>query len=195
MVQGSWLQLNDQGSVAFNAYIDGTAFQPRRGGVWAGQPGDVRLIALEGQQAPGAQPGNLFSAVGEVAMNNRGAVAITARLTDSGSPYTWNAHGIWAAEPGGPLRLVTRIGDSLEVGPGEFRRIAGLDFLFGGGTDDGRPMVFNDAGQLAFYAFFDDGSSGIFLAQVPEPATSAALMAAFGAVLLRRRVRVASLMD
>jgi len=57
----------------------------------------------------------------------------------------------------------------------------------GGSSDEGIQSALNDAGQLTFGARFTDGSEGVFVAVVPEPAT-ALLAAAVGAlVALRRR--------
>ena len=120
-------------------------------------------------------------------MNNHGTVVFSARLTESGSPVGWNSHGIWAKNPDGQLQMVTRIGEQIEVAPGDLRRVAGLDLLFGGGADDGQPLVFNDAGQILFWAYFEDGSTGIFVSTVPEPAGAVLGTAACATLLLRRR--------
>jgi hypothetical protein len=48
-----------------------------------------------------------------------------------------------------------------------------------------------DGNQFAFRANFSDGSSGIYLATIPEPATLP-LLAVLGGVMLRRGAVIAS---
>lgn len=81
--------------------------------------------------------------------------------------------GLWATDPHGILKLIAREGDPLQVGPNDVRTISTLQFVTHSGNGDGRNSAFNDKGQIAFSAYFTDGSSGIFvsnLVAVPEPA-------------------------
>ncbi len=68
--------------------------------------------------------------------------------------------------------------------------VASVGDVFDGKTVSS--LSFADAGlnnndQLAFHAGFDDGSSGIFLVNIPAPGAGAAIVVASGAVLIRRR--------
>ena len=87
------------------------------------------------------------------------------------------------------MQLIARRGDLLEVAPGDFRTISGLNLVngfsldSGTGNSDGRPSGFNNLGQLAFQASFTDGSSGIFvsnLVAVPEPDAAASMLGSSG---------------
>jgi hypothetical protein len=155
-------------------------------GVWSDGNGELSLIALEGQQAPGAPAGVLFGTFGEPALNAAGRVAFLATVHSS-DPRS-NHSGIWAEDPTGLLQLIARVGDDLEVTPNEFRTISSLGFIGGSGNDDGRRSGFNDRGQVAFYAWFTDGSRGVFvsnIAAVPEPSAMLLLLLAFVALAHR----------
>jgi len=70
--------------------------------------------------------------------------------------------------PGGVVTLVVRMGDVLEVAPGDFRTVQGgtanFEFTCHTGGQDGRPSGFADDGRLGFHAQFTDGTSGLFVA-------------------------------
>jgi hypothetical protein len=107
-------------------------------------------------------------------LNAAGRVAFFATIVGPGVTSS-NNHGIWAQDPFGNLQLIAREGNQLQVAPGVFHTIImnGLEFAGGSGNDDGVRSGFNDRGQVAFFAAFDDNSSGIFIsnAVVPEPSS------------------------
>jgi hypothetical protein len=81
-------------------------------------------------------------------------------------------------------------GQQLEVAPGDVRTISFFSFSGNGNNEEGHRSGFNDRGQVAFWARFTDGSSGIFvsnLVAIPEP--SAIILVGIPALgmLLRRR--------
>ena len=137
-------------------------------GLFAGKPGQVRLIALEGQHALNA-PTDVT--VGEVNLN---------------STYTINARGqvafgdssgdLYASDPDAGLRLIAAVGQPFELAPGDIRTIATVHFNepgtgTGNGGEDGHAVGFNDAGQLTFGLTFTDNSSAVVFTTVPEPAS------------------------
>lgn len=69
-----------------------------------------------------------------------------------------------------------REGQTFEVAPGDERILGGFEVVL-------RPAQglasFNARRQVAFHAWFTDGSAGVFLAEVPEPGTL--LLVALGA--------------
>lgn len=179
--------LNAVGQTAFVAFLRGSgvgAFNSR--GIWSEGTGSLALVARLGDQAPGTPSGvNYMSfysnpTVREVLMvlNAAGQTAFFAFVTGSGVT-TANDAGIWATDRSGQLSLIAREGDLLEVAPGQFRTISLLSFAGNSGNQDGRRSGFNDRGQVAFYASFTDGSSGVFvsnLVAVPEPSSVTLLL-------------------
>ena len=109
-------------------------------------------------------------------MNNAGQVAFEA-LVSTGQ------EGIWATNTSGLLTKIIASGDHLQVAPGDNRTVNALMFLGGSGGSDGRASGLNSSGQIAFWASFTDGSSGIFVSNTvatPEPSTL--VLAAVGMV-------------
>jgi hypothetical protein len=95
-------------------------------------------------------------------LNDRGQVAVGQHLAGAGVDST-NDFAIWATDSTGALQLIAREGDQLEVAPGEFRTISGLNRTDHDANSNGWPSAFNNLGQLAFWASFTDGSQGVFV--------------------------------
>ncbi len=153
---------NEAGGIAFYGELD-VADAASNEGIWAGQGGNIQLVAREGMEAPGA-PGRAFGRLIPVrpALNDLGEVAFGTNLDASD---TSNDHGIWVGAPGS-LQLLVREGDVLEVRPGDFRTVTLADLLGDHHVNGvrGRQTGFNASGQVALMIGFADGSSGIFLA-------------------------------
>lgn len=172
------IHLNSAGQLAFIATLQ-NADGSSGSGIFAGMPGSLNLVVRDGAPAPGT--GELFESFGYTPLlNGLGQVAFEARLTHSND-------SIWATLPDGKLKLVARVGDLFEVAPGDFRAISSIAFDSSAITDDSGNMSFNNQGQLAFSAVFSDGSSGVFIAQIPEPGITGLLAVAASPLLLRRR--------
>jgi hypothetical protein len=165
--------------------------------VWIRDPsGAFQLVVREGEQAPGLPVGYLFMDRGQdlshvipgASLNSQGRVGFIRHFKSSlaGSAV---GEGIWAQDVDGALKLIVATGMDLEVLPGDVRTIESLVFYGKGNNESGYRSSFNDRGQLAFYAAFTDGSSGIFvsnLVAIPEPrALTLATSMAVG-LLLRR---------
>jgi hypothetical protein len=151
-------------------------------GLFTGHAGDLRLLARSGDAAPGATDGSTFLRFFPVNhMLSDGTLAFQGNLQ---GPAVTNANdvGIWVADGSGGMELVVREGQTFDVGGGDLRIIDRLSFSSGSGI--------NDARQVAFQATFTDGSSGVFVSVVPEPASGAVVVAILaGAGLLWRRGR------
>jgi hypothetical protein len=135
--------------------------------------------------APGTPEGVTFDDAISVSINNLGQIAFQAQVQGPGVSI-FDARGLWVADAGGDLHLIARAGGLFDVGGGDLREVNDVDlFTYTNAGEDGMPSAFNDLGQLAFRAVFKDGTEGVFVATVPEPAGLAALVVAAG--LLRRR--------
>jgi hypothetical protein len=109
-------------------------------------------------------------------LNERGILVLLGQLNDGGG-----AKGIWAADLNlGAVQKVLGTGEPFDVGGGDLRTLDGITLF-----DE---SFLNDANQFVFSASFTDGSSGVFVATVPEPVTAAWMVLAL-AVLAARRAR------
>jgi len=142
-----------------------------------GAPGDIRIIAREGDQAPGLGSGVVQQFMSSPAISDSGRVAFGSQLSGPGVTDA-NKSALWQYTPDDDMvRLLLRSGDVLEVAPGDLRTIQAL------GVGSILPLHMPD--QVVFEATFTDGTRGIFLASVPEPGT----IAAAALLLMLRRKR------
>lgn len=175
------------GDVAFTAGLRGTT-EDVDSGLWLKRDGVVSLVAREGWHAPGTPADVSFAEFCnsqlQPTMNPNGQVAFQVGLTGVGVTAA-NNRGIWATDSGGILQLIARTGDLFQVAPGDLRAIASLGDLVPGGGEHGRGSCFNARGELIFRATFTDGTSGVFIASLPEPASL--LLFAVAALMYSRR--------
>ncbi|MDQ2696982.1 MAG: hypothetical protein M3Z21_16715 [Pseudomonadota bacterium] len=152
--------LNDRGEVAFRAGTNVGDPDDNSGATGEGIflfSGGVLTPVLQGSFSD-------FSSLGDPSLNNLGQVAFLVE-PDFGNQVLLT----------GPDLLADRVigtGDTLAG-----RRVSGLSFSREG---------LNDSGQLAFTAFFEDGSAGVFLATpaaIPAPGSLALLLAGLAAAL------------
>jgi hypothetical protein len=177
--------LNDAGRIAFRGQLIGNGVTDQSdSGIWADSAGSIQLVAREGDQPPGVSGNAAFAEFDRNShvLNALGQIAFLGGLVGDGITAA-NDVGIWATAQNGALSLIAREGDELEVRPNEFRTISELRFLGGSGNGDSRPNGFNNVGQVAFYAQFSDGSSGVFVSDrvaIPEPTSLWLLAIAVG---------------
>jgi hypothetical protein len=103
---------NDAGQTAFYGSLTGPGIVPgNAAGIWSEGAGSLALVARSGDQAPGTDPGVVFTNTisSYSRFNDAGQVAFASRLTGPGVT-TANEFGIWS-EGGGSLDLVAREGD------------------------------------------------------------------------------------
>lgn len=138
-----------------------------------GPAGGVVPILLQGEEAPGTDPGVTFSGIVDVAFfANSRQVAFQMKL--GGTATSSSDDSIWVWDPDQGLLLVAREGRTLEVGPGDERTVSGMALLSGqqivgtGATTarDGWRQSLNELGQLLLYAGFNDGSRALVEARV-----------------------------
>lgn len=160
--------LNSAGQVAFYAGVRGSGVVNGSNdrGIWSEGFGALSLVARGGDQAPGTAIGTSFNDfIDEPVLNSAGQVAFHGWLIGNGVDST-NDFGIWAQDIAGELQLIVRHGEQLEVTPGDFRTVQYVGFVGSTGDLTGRGNGFNDFGQLAFKAWFTDGTQGIFVSNL-----------------------------
>lgn len=159
------------GSAAFQGQLTGTGVDDTNDEfIGSDNTGALGFVAREGDEAPGAGADVVFAgdavamqpAFGAMAMNGIGQMVFQARVEGPGVDAT-NNMGIWQHDPVVGLRLIVRHGDSIEVAPGDSRIVQNVYFAYGSGGSDGRACPLNDTGQFAFWAWFTDGSQGVFV--------------------------------
>ena len=167
--------LNGAGDVAFHATLAGPGVTPANNqGIWIGSPGNLRLLVRQGAPAPGTADGIVFGNLtfSQPAINGVGQVAFSAELAGPGVTDD-NSQGIWVGSSADQLTLYIRKGGTIAIAPGDERSVIALDFVSQLGSSsanqDGRASGFNDSAQLAFRAFFTDGSNGVFVAGAAPP--------------------------
>lgn len=125
------------GQLSLSARVDAPSFAADAG-LWTGQPGQLSLVAREGDPAPGADPA-VFAVVGVAPfplLTDSGTSILTTTL--AGPTITFgNDLGIWTGTPGN-LTLLAREGNPAPTGT------PGVTF-----RDIEEPAV-NAAGDLAF---------------------------------------------
>lgn len=144
-------------------------------GIWGGRANDMKLLFRHGAQAEGIPAGINYSASGnwQQDLNERGILVVVGNLSNG-------KKGVWAADlQTGAVELVFQTGEPFDVGGGDLRLIRGFNLF--------KDSFLNDANQFAFTATFTDGTTGAFVASVPEP-SSAWLLLIAGRVT-RRGVR------
>jgi hypothetical protein len=169
--------MNRSGEIAFLAAVGGEgvgAFNET--GLWSNAmspDGALRLVARQGDAAPGGDSEFVFGVFLEPSLNARGQTAFMASGYElAGNVIVNAAFGIWGQDRSGVLRQVVRVGQEIELAPNDVKTIAALSFTSEAGGEDGKPRGLNDSGELVFRATFADGSSGIFVSNVlaiPEP--------------------------
>lgn len=178
--------INDFGRAGFWGRLEGEGLdEGNNGGVWIEEgSGGLRMLAREGQQAPGAPQGVVFSrlhpSLGAIRTNNVGQMLFRASLAGLGVDDT-NDQGLWFIDESGSWNLIVQEGDSLNVATdrfaSDFRVVERLSI-----------SELNDQGQFSLYLYFTDNTEGIFFATVPEPKVLV-LMSLGGALVIVRRRR------
>ena len=134
--------INNRGQVAFIATADVPGSGPREG-VWAGFPGHLKLVAAQGDVAPGTGGSARFDRFRSIVLADDGQVAMLVDLRSG--QIAENLAGIWVGRQD-EIKKVARKG---EVAPGAQAEF----FSFGS-------MAFNGA-QVAFQAMLTSITDGL----------------------------------
>lgn len=167
------LQINVGAEVAFRGSLSDNPLNQDEG-IWVGAAGSPGLVVRTGDEAPGLA-GQSFFDFDRLALNASGELAFNAR-PDSFSGFP----GIWVGTVNG-LSAVAHRDLTLEVRPGDLRTIEYAVSRGNINNDGGVITSLNDAGQIMFTAFFDDGTRGTFLATPLDPAINQPPLADAGA--------------
>jgi len=165
--------ISSDGSVAFVAACGTNGYDY---GLWfAPAGGSPRLVVATGTQAPGAATGVVFtnssfqflSPFQEIYLNANHQLVFLAQVGGAGVGSTNNT-GIWFVDSDGGVSLLVRSGDTINAS-GVSRALGTVTFgsvgvPIVGSTEDGRPVPFNDNGNVFFWANMQSGQ-GLFLAQ------------------------------
>ena len=127
--------VNDAGIVTFLS----TAKPSKKKGLWSGTPDQWELLALQGEQAPGMDEGTTIKYPGVFAQNSKGDVAFVAKCVSKDQKE--RPSGIWLAKAGESPKLLMSSNDP----PNGILAGASIDSFE-------RPIVLNDADQVAVYA-------------------------------------------
>jgi len=144
-------------------------------GLWYAPAGaSPRLAARSGVQAPGTPAGVAFTnsfqflpPFDEIYLNGKGQLVFRAELGGPSVGST-NSSGIWFVDTDGSVNLLVRSGDTISAG-GVSRALGIVTFgsvgvPIVGGPEDGRPVPFNDNGDVLFAAYVQPSSQGLFIA-------------------------------
>lgn len=187
--------LNASGQMAFSSRLTGPGIDAtNEQALYIESDGNLNMVFQSGQQIPGNHPDIVFqnASVASLLLNGAGQVAFYIELAGS-SVNTENDYGVFATDVLGNLHLIAREGDLFNVSsdPGaiDFRRIRYATILASPFGNDGKQSSFNDAGQLAMLLRFTDNTAGIFVARIPVPEPSSAVLVGMGGILLTRQFR------
>lgn len=171
------VEVNASGDLALGSKVDFPTHESM--GLWLDDGEGLKLVAKDGDPAPGRPAGDILRAVDfqRFELSGDGRVAFLASIV---TPFT-TLDALWAQNAASELELIASEGQLVDVDPGprvDLRVIAQLISM----------DAFNGRGQLAFTASFTDGTRAILasdLVAVPEPAT-AGLALGLGLLGLRR---------
>jgi hypothetical protein len=147
--------------------------------MFASIDGEVRLLSRPGLPAPQLGPDVLFWHFPAAAVNDAGQVLLWSLLQGPGVT-TANRIAMWYDDGDGVMRLLLRAGDPFSF-DGMTKTVLSFDTPGAASGSTGRD-TFNNSGQFVCSINFTDGSSGVFLFQIPEP--SGALLALAGVAVL-----------
>jgi hypothetical protein len=155
--------INGAGKAAFEYGLRGVGVTTANDeAIWTGTPGNLSLVVREGDPAPSAGAGATFTFVSSRPMiNAAGQVMFRAAYNAPGGPGA----GIFAQDAAGVIQLIARVGQTIQVAPGDVRTINGLQFAdTNSGNQDGRSSPLSDAGHIALLATFTGGTAAILVA-------------------------------
>lgn len=155
-MNNSSYSISDTGYVTFMASLTGPGVSTANDGcIYGGTPGNLVLIAREGDPAPG-MVNHTFAEIiyGSCHLNERGQVIFSSSVTDG----TTILRAYWGYTPNEPLVRVFLENDTFatQTGPQIAYTLGGNQFNSG----DGCAMSFNNNGDFAYRAGFTGNGTG-----------------------------------
>ena len=137
--------LNNSGQVAFT----GMNSLQRPNTIWLEDSGQLRLVAYEGQQVPGAADGVRWAPFASVNLhlNSAGQLLFNETLQGTGLSSPFRPSGLWLYESGA-IREIARAG-MVPPGTPNGERLVGTNFFVGSNL--------NSAGEVVFVDSLSDG--------------------------------------
>ena len=166
---------NDSGHTAFVGSLFGPELNSSTDAIFSNASGSLVEIAREGTLVPGAGSA-VFGFFSRPVLNTPGQIVFTSSLDGPGLDFS--SRGIYATDLDGQLVEIARTGQLFDVNDDplvdDLREIQSLGFFANIGDGNGGATPFNDQGQVAFQAFFTDGTTGVFISNLvataaPEP--------------------------
>ncbi len=155
-INNSSYTISDTGYVTFFASLAGaTVTTDNDGCIYGGTPGNLVMLAREGDAAPGLS-GYTYSQLtyGSNHLNDRGQVIFNSTVTDGVTPL----RAYWGYTPGQNLALVFLENDQFVTQTG-----TQIAYTLGGSqynSGDGSPMTFNNNGDFTVRAAFLGNGTG-----------------------------------
>jgi len=154
---------NAPGQIAFTGVVTfNLNFDDQTEGIWwenpGGNPGPLSLLAHEGDQVPGADPGVVYDGLNRfLSFGDNGQAAFLAFLRGPGVDGSNNT-GLFLTDLAGDTQLVLRTGSLFEVGSERDQRTIAVLL----------PGHLNASGELPMEIGFTDGSTGLFVARMTD---------------------------
>ena len=163
--------LTASGQVAFVASLQGpTVSNANQRGIWLGPPGNLQLLARDGDQAAGLTNGVVYGGVVGLAFSLPAVNALNQAAFQSGVSGPGiglnNRGALWCGSPGA-LDLVAQRDDILHT-KGMDRTIFTMALAAGSGGENGKGRGLNDLGRLAFQVTFQAGQGQAIMFRGPE---------------------------
>ena len=169
---GSSPKISPTGDIVMPVILSGPGITSNSDGfLLKGSLGHLSVVVREGDHAPGTPAGYFYTRSSLFAdINNEGQIAFRVFL--SGTVDNSNDSGIWATDLKWKFNIYCTRGRHNPSRSGDFTN---RENTFTPGCSNGQDgfgrAFFQYSGQIVFRADFTDGSSGVFMATVPEPST------------------------
>lgn len=160
------------GSAAFASQIGGPGITPgvNNRGLFFGSGNTAQMVLQRGATHQSLAPGETIDGPFDIfCMNSNSTLAVFTKLAGPGVTFGVNDGALLLVEIGllvNRTTMLVRLGETIEVAPGDNRTVSGIAFAqgngFNAGGSDGRPTMLQDNGSVVCRLDFTNGTSGIF---------------------------------